>query len=218
MRVARIVIAALTGAGFIFASSLAAQAQTAPTATGVVATGPGTAAGAVTLEATAKVTAVDAANRTITLKRANGKTDTIDAGKEIKNFDQIKVGDTVRARYTAALALELKKEAGTHPAGEEASHHPATEETAAATAPAGSKPGVVVGRKVTVMTHVTAVNEQKKIVTLRGPAGNEWDLDVQDPAQLKNIKKGDHVLATYVEGLVISVEEERPAAASGAKK
>jgi hypothetical protein len=176
----------------------------------MVGTGPGTAAGAVTVEGHAKVTAIDAANRTLTLQRSNGKTVTIDAGKEIKNFDQIKVGDTVRARYTAALALELKKDA-------QAMGH-ATEETVAASAPAGSKPGAVVGRKVTVMTEVTAVDEAKKRVTVRGPAGNEWDLNVQDPEQLKNIKKGDHVLATYVEGLVISVHEQAPAAAPDAKK
>ena len=207
MRVTRVVIAALTGAGLIFAAPLLAQTQTSPTVTSMTATGPGTAAGAVTVEGTATVTAIDAANRTLTIKRANGKSSTIDAGPEIKNFDQIKVGDTVRAKYTAALALELKKDV-------QGTHH-ATEETAAATAPAGSKPGAAVGRKVTVMTEVTAVDEHKKVVTLRGPAGNEWDLDVQDPAQLKNIKKGDHVLATYVEGLVISVHEKHPAAAAG---
>jgi hypothetical protein len=169
----------------------------------MVGTGPGTAAGAVTVEGHAKVTAIDAANRTLTLQRSNGKTVTIDAGKEIKNFDQIKVGDTVRARYTAALALELKKDA-------QAMGH-ATEETVAASAPAGSKPGAVVGRKVTVMTEVTAVDEAKKRVTVRGPAGNEWDLNVQDPEQLKNIKKGDHVQVTYVEALAIAVKETPPA-------
>ena len=207
MRFTRVVIAVLTGAGVIFTAALPAQTQSGPTVTHMVGTGPGTAAGAMTVEGTATVTAVDAANRTITLKRANGKSVTIDAGDEVKNFDQIKVGDTVRAKYTTALALELKKDV-------QGPHHP-TEETAVATAPAGSKPGAAVGRKVTVMTEVTAVDEQKKVVTLRGPAGNEWDLDVQDPAQLKNIKKGDHVLATYVEGLVISVHEKKPAAAAG---
>jgi hypothetical protein len=210
MRITRVVIAALTGAGLIFAASLSASAQTAPGATHMVATGPGTAVHAVTVEASATVTAVDATNRTLTLKGANGHTTTIDAGKDIKNFDQIKVGDTVHAKYTEALALELKK-------GAQGSAPP-TEETVATSAPAGSKPGGAVGRKVTVMTEVTAVDREKKVVTLRGPAGNEWDLDVQDPAQLKNIHKGDHVQATYVEGLVISVVEEKPAAGAGEKK
>jgi len=45
------------------------------------------------------------------------------------------------------------------------------------------------------------------MVTLRGPAGNEVDVDVQDANQLKNIKKGDHVQITYVEALAIAVVE-----------
>jgi hypothetical protein len=208
MRVTTVVIAVLTGAGLSCAASLA-PAQTAPNVTSVTATGPGTAAGAVTVEGTAVVTAVDPASRTVTLRRANGKIVTIDAGEEVKNFSQIKVGDTVRARYTAALALELKKDAKGISAP--------TEEAAATSAPLGAKPAGAVGRKVTVMTEVTAVDHNKQLVTLRGPNGNEWDLNVQDPAQLKNVHVGNHVLATYVEGLAISVEESKPAA-SGAKK
>ena len=209
MRVTTVVMAVLTGAGFICAASLA-PAQNAPNVTSVTATGPGTAAGAVTVEGTAVVTAVDAANRTVTLRRTNGKIVTIDAGEEVKNFSQIKVGDTVRAKYTAALALELKK-------GATGSTAP-TEEAAATSAPQGAKPAGAVGRKVTAMTEVTAVNHTKQTVTLRGPNGNEWDLNVQDPAQLKNVHVGDHVQVTYVEGLAISVEETKPAVSSGAKK
>jgi Cu/Ag efflux protein CusF len=209
MRATAVVVAVLTGTGVIWAASCPAQAQTAPSVTSVVATGPGTAAGVVTVEATATVTAVDAANRTVTLRRANGKIVTIDAGEEVKNFNQIKVGDTVRAKYTAALALELKKEVK--------GHGQPTEEAAATSAPLGAKPAATVGRKVTAMTDVTAVDHKKQLVTLRGPAGKEYDLNVQDPAQLKNIKVGDHVQVTYAEGLAISVEETHPAGA-GAKK
>jgi len=163
-----------------------------------------------TVEATATVTAVDAVNRTVTLRRANGKIVTIDAGEEVKNFSQIKVGDTVRAKYTTAIALELKKEVK--------GSHPPTEEAVATSAPLGAKPAATVGRKVTAMTEVTAVDREKQMVTLRGPAGKEYDLAVQDPAQLKNIKVGDHVQVTYAEGLAVSVEETKPAASSGAKK
>jgi hypothetical protein len=56
------------------------------------------------------------------------------------------------------------------------------------------------------MTEVIAVDSAKQMVTLRGPRGNEVDVDVQDPEQLKNIKKGDHVQVTYVEALAISVK------------
>ena len=178
---------------------LAAQAQTAPTTQAAVATGPGKAAAAATTEVTAKVVAVDAAERTVTLQSASGKKRTIEVGEEVRNFNQIKVGDTVQAKYTEALALELKK-------GTMSMSAPTEEQAITPAPPAGAKPGGTVARKVTAMTEVIAVDPTKKMVTLRGPRGNEVDVDVQDPDQLKNIKKGDHVQVTYVEALAISVK------------
>src|SRR5215469_13199159 len=88
---------------------LAAQAQSAPNTQSAVASAPGKVAGAATTEVTAKVIAVDPAQHTVTLQSASGKTRTIEVGDQVRNFDQIKVGDTVHAKYTQALALELKK-------------------------------------------------------------------------------------------------------------
>ena len=178
---------------------LAAQAQSAPTTQAAVGTAPGKAAAAATTEVTAKVGAVDAAQRTVTLQSASGKTRTIEVGEEVRNFNQIKVGDTVQAKYTEALALELKK-------GTMSMSAPTEEQAITPAPPAGAKPGGTVARKVTAMTEVIAVDPTKKMVTLRGPRGNEVDVDVQDPDQLKNIKKGDHVQVTYVEALAISVK------------
>jgi hypothetical protein len=179
---------------------LAAQAQSPPTSQSAVATAPGKVAGATTTEVTAKVTAVDPAQRTVTLQAANGRTRTIEVGDEVRNFDQIKVGDTVHTQYTQALALELKKGATGLAAP--------TEEQAITPPPApGTKPGGTVARKVTATAEVIAVDPTKQMVTLRGPRGNEVDVEAQDPNQLKNIKKGDHVQVTYVEALAISVKE-----------
>jgi hypothetical protein len=179
---------------------LAAQAQSPPTSQSAVATAPGKVAGATTTEVTAKVTAVDPAQRTVTLQAANGRTRTIEVGDEVRNFDQIKVGDTVHTQYTQALALELKKGATGLAAP--------TEEQAITPPPApGAKPGGTVARKVTATAEVIAVDPTKQMVTLRGPRGNEVDVEAQDPNQLKNIKKGDHVQVTYVEALAISVKE-----------
>ena len=80
-------------------------------------------------------------------------------------------------------------------------------------APVGATPAAAVGRKVTAMAEVIAVDAANHVVTLRGPMGNEVDLDVEDPAQLKNIKKGDHVQVVYAEALAIALEPA-PAAPS----
>src|SRR5208283_4901113 len=46
---------------------------------------------------TATVESIDAAERKIVLKRADGVTTTLKAGPNVVNFDQIKVGDEVKA-------------------------------------------------------------------------------------------------------------------------
>jgi hypothetical protein len=203
--------ALLIGAGIVIAAPLAAEAQSPPqsppTATGVVAVGPGQAVAAQQVEATAKVIAVESDTRMVTLKRSDGKIVVITCGDEVRNFAQIKVGDTVRTTYTMALSLELKKGA--------VSKGPVTEEQAMARAPQGAQPAGAVARKVTAMADVIAVDRTKHIVTVKGPLGNQVELDVEDPAQLENINKGDHVLVTYVEAIAVSVE---PASAGAAAK
>jgi hypothetical protein len=200
-----ITITAALAAGLLGALPFAAEAQAPPTTQAGVATAPGKVAGAHTATVSAKVTAVDAAHRTVTLQSASGRTRTIEVGEQVHNFDQIKVGDTVHARYTQALALEIKKGADDLPAP--------TEEHAVTPPPApGAKPGGTVARKVTATAEVVAVNHARNMVTLRGPGGDEVDVEAEDPAQLQNIKKGDHVQVTYVEALAVSVKEA-PAAA-----
>jgi hypothetical protein len=183
---------------------LAAQ-DAGPTAKGVVGVGPGQAAAAASVEVSATVTAVDPAKREVTLKRADGTSTTVAVGDEVRNFNQIKVGDTVHATYTRAVALELKK--GTVEKGAP------TVEQEVARAPVGAAPAGAVTQKITAMADVTAVDATKHLVTVRGPQGNEVDLEVTDPEQLKNIKKGDHVQVTYLEALAVSVKPTHVAAA-----
>ena len=208
MRVVTTINAVLLGVGLIGAAPLAAQAQTGVDTKTAVAVAPGKAMAGATATTTATVLEVDAATRAVTLKSADGKVFTVTAGDMVKNFAQIKVGDTVHAEYSMALSLELKK-AGTK--GAQGKSEP-VEEHGIAAAPLGAKPAGAVSRKVTALADVVAVDSKNHVVTLRGPRGNEVDLDVQDPAQLKNIKKGDKVEVVYTEALAVVVEEA-PAAA-----
>ena len=128
------------------------------------------------------------------------------AGDEVKNFDQIKLGDFVVARYAEALTLELRKvKAG---AGDVA-----VREEAAKAKP-GERPAVAGARQVTLLADVTAVDPQKSTITLKGPRGNELTLAVHNPEQFKVVKKGDQVEVTYTEALALRVEPApKPAAA-----
>lgn len=189
-------IALLVGA--IVAAPLAAQAQQAAAASAAFASAPGKAMMAETIKAQAVVSNLDAANRVLTLKTADGKSFDMVAGPEIKNFDQLKVGDKVNVRYLRALSLELKK------AGAPTAENSA--KAGAAAAPIGDKPAGAVGAQVTVVADVTAVNAKTHLVTLKGPKGNLVDLKVNDPKQLALVKVGDKVEAVYTEALAVSVE------------
>jgi hypothetical protein len=183
---------------------LAAQ-ETAPTVRGGVGVGPGQAAAAASVEASATVTAVDPAKREVTLKRADGTSTTVAVSDQVRNFNQIKVGDTVRAAYTRAVALELKKGAVEKGAP--------TVEQQTTRAPVGAAPAGAVTQKITAMAEVMTIDAKNHVVTVRGPEGNDVDLEVTDPDQLKNIKKGDHVQVTYLEALAVSVKPTHVAAA-----
>jgi Cu/Ag efflux protein CusF len=191
--------AGLILAGLVASTPLVAQTQQpAATTNAVVATAPGAAVAAQVVKTTATVVGIDAATRVVTLKRQDGKVMNITAGEEVRNFAQIKVGDKVTAEYVQALTLELKKSGS--------SIRESSQQDAAARAPAGAKPAGAVARQTTILANVVDVDAKKKTITLRGPAGNMVDLSVQDPAQLKSVKKGDQVEAVYTEALAVKVE------------
>ena len=58
---------------------------------------------------TATVEAIDAATRTITLKKPDGNYVKIVAGPDIKRFAEIKVGEKVNARYYENVVVRLKQ-------------------------------------------------------------------------------------------------------------
>lgn len=189
-----IVAAVLAAAG----APAVAQQKPAATVDAAVATAPGAAVAGATVKTSATIVSIDAATRGVTLKRQDGKVVSVTLGPEVRNFDQLKVGDRVQAEYVQAVALELKKGGGATPAISGGDVLKRSE--------AGQKPGGVATRQVAVLADVTAVDAKKKTVTLRGPAGNLVDLVVEDPEQLKNIKKGDQVQALYSESLAVKVE------------
>jgi hypothetical protein len=164
----------------------------------VITSEPGKAAAGLAVEISAQVIAIRKATRTVTLKGPSGEVMDIVASADVRNFDQIKVGDFVVVRYAQALALELKKT--------KAKASEPTVEAAAAAAKPGERPAVAGAVQVTAIATVTAVDKKKSTITLKGPTGNVVALNVQNPDQFKVVKKGDQVEVTYTEALALSVE------------
>jgi hypothetical protein len=203
----------------LFLALLAAAALSAPVAaqqpgaTGgaVVASEPGKASIARAVELSAQVVGIDKATRTVTLKGSKGNVVDVVASDEVKNFDQIKLGDFLVVRYVQALTLELMKT--------KAGIREGKEREDVVRAQPGERPAIAGARQVTVIADVIGVDSKKKTITLKGPKGNVVTLDVQNPEQFKVVKKGDQVEATYTEALAVSVEPApKPAAKAPAQK
>ena len=190
----------------IFAATAFAQKPEAKGGT-VVTSEPGKATAVRAAQISAQVVSIDKATRTVTLKGPQGNVVDIVAGDEVRNFDQIKLGDFVVVRYAQALTLELRKVKGA--AGD------VTVREGAARANPGERPAAAGAREVTAIATVTAVDPKKSTITLKGPRGNVVVLDVQNPDQFKVVKKGDQVDVTYTEAVALSVE---PAPKPAAKK
>lgn len=179
------------------AAAVAATPVFAQTGAVVAGTAPGKAGMAETIKVTATITAIDKATRDVTLKGPQGNEIVVSAGPEVKNFDQLKVGDQVNLNYIEALTLELKKGGGMIVQR--------TETAGAAGAKTGEKPAGAAGRQITVVADVIAVDPAKQTVTLKGPQ-RTVNLRIPDPAQFKRVAKGDQVEATYTQAVAIAVE------------
>jgi len=166
----------------------------------VIDAGPGKAGMMQTLNVTATITAIDKAKRDVTLKGPQGNLLTVTAGPEVKNFDKLKVGDQVDMKYVEAVTMELKKGGGMIVSR--------TEQKGAAGAKPGATPAGVMGREVTIVADVVAVDPAKQMITLKGPV-HSIDLRVDNPEQFKRIAKGDQVEAKFTQALAISVEPKK---------
>jgi hypothetical protein len=183
-----LVIAALA----MMACPALAQPQTSVEVT--KGTDKATVTGTTTVKAT--VVAIDPTTRTVTLKDKRGRVVEVQVGEEARNFDQLKIGDVVTTEYRESMSLSLTKASGPRSA---------SERTIEQRSAPGAKPGGTIGREVTIMADVVAVNPKTETVTLKGPQGNTVEVIVQDPEQMKNIRKGDQVQVVYTEAVAISV-------------
>jgi hypothetical protein len=153
------------------------------------------AAGAEVTTITAKIEAIDQANRTITVRGPLGRSVTMPVDQAVKNFPQLKVGDELVFKYAQAMSIALTK------GGEGRSKVVTTMKPE--TAPAGAMPGVAAGRRTTIVANVERVDTAKSMVLLQGPEGRYVELKVKDPQVMKDVKAGDQVQVTYVQAVVL---------------
>lgn len=145
---------------------------------------------------TARVEAVNSATREVTLRWDDGVVTQYTCGPEVRNFAQIRVGDTVNAMVADAVAVSVGPSKGEPIAGTV---------TDVARAKLGEKPGMVVSSTALVTARVLAVDSVFRTVTVRGPAGKERVIRVQPDVNLGNVTVGNDVTLTVTETVAIWV-------------
>jgi hypothetical protein len=150
-------------------------------------------------EFAATVQAVDKTARTITMKADGaGEPVTLEVPPEVRNFDQIAVGDRVRANYLDAVVVAVRQP--NTPAG-------ASETNTITVAPVGAKPGAAAIRTREVTATITSIDTDQRLVTLRGAGGQSRTIHVDPHVDLSTVKVGDNVTARHTEATVLAVEK-----------
>lgn len=149
------------------------------------------------VEGEAVVQAVNKTDRMVTLRNAQGQSNTIKAPADA-DLNRIKKGDTVLIGVYQSLSLRVLP-AGSAPLGATAA--------AGSTAP-GQPEGRAWGQQLIVVNEVTAVNLTDYTATLRGADGTSHTVAVKDPEmqqRMHNLQVGDLVELTYSEAVAAKV-------------
>ena len=151
-----------------------------------------------TIHITGTVTAIDLAKRKLTLVSPGGRKSTYKAWPEFVNFDQIHVGDQIKAGVTEQVAIFIGS--GAPPS--------AVTETIMIIVPEGSNPGSVLVDIAQITVKVSDVNAAKRKVSFELPDGTTKTVKVGKKADLSTVRPGDNVTVQVAEGFVITVEKK----------
>lgn len=146
---------------------------------------------------TAKVQALNRKKRTVTLKFPDGRTTKVTCGPEIRNFDQIQVGDNVTAMFKETVEIAVSS-------GKDGKPGRATSQSIER-APLGSKPaGTIVGT-TEWSGLVQSIDYDTRKVVLQGPNGTKTVTASPSVKRLRDVKPGDLVTVRFTEALAIEV-------------
>ena len=149
-----------------------------------------------TTTVTATVEAIEQASREVTLKKTDGTYQVLRVPSDVKRFESLRVGDTLKIRYYENIVIRLK------PPGE-----PDVNTSSASTTPAagGQLAGTKAGQR-TITATITAIDPNVPSITFTGP--NKWSYSsrVEDKKALAAVKVGDRVDITWTSAALMSFE------------
>jgi len=144
---------------------------------------------------TVSVEAIERASREVTVKKQDGTYDVFYVPAQIKQFDTLKIGDKVTAKYYETLVIRLQ-EPGQKPIDADASTLTPTANGRAATA----------AHQRTITATITHIDPKVPSITVSGP--NRWTYTkrVEDTKMLAKVKVGDKLDLTWTEAVIVSLD------------
>lgn len=158
------------------------------------------------IELTASVEAINRETRMLALRGQEGRLATVYAGPEVRNFDQIDIGDEVVVTFYAAIGAEVSKP--------EQATKGVQQEGAVLRAAEGARPAGAVAQMMTTTVVIDSVDKSMNTVSFKRQDGLMRVLAIEDPkaqAFIHELKRGDMVTVTYMEAVAVSVRPVNPA-------
>ncbi len=148
-----------------------------------------------TVTKTATVEAINYGTRELTIKGADGKYVTFTASSEVKRLNEVKVGDTITAKYYENLVIRVKlpgeKDVDSTKAG--------------ATPGAGAKPSGTMAEQRTITVTITEIDPKVPSITFKGPNNWTYSSRVEDKQALAKVKVGDKLDLTWTQAVLVEV-------------
>jgi len=153
-----------------------------------------------TLTSSALVHDVDLTARQVLLETEDGRFLTFDVPDDVRNLEQVEVGDSVNVLYYGGIAASLTAP-GEEPIGMDLA-------TAVARAEEGERPAGATLNQLTTTVTFDAFDAETGIVSFTGQSGLQRTVEVVDPdmrAFVETLEVGDQVDVSIVEVIAIEV-------------
>ncbi len=147
----------------------------------------------------AVVDAIDHETRVVTVTKDDGESLTFTATKEVRNLDQVAVGDVLVAEYMEQVSIEVMANDGMEPEQIQAE--------ALARAKEGEMPAAAAMETTIITATVEEINLEANTFKLKGPDGTVEEYVARNPENLKLAEVGDLVVITLTAAMAIAVQE-----------
>ena len=145
----------------------------------------------------AQIVGIDAGARSLTLKGVKGRVITVAVGKEVTNFDALKIGDRVDVQVRDAMLIRATKASAKE---DELRKRVDTE----VYAPASGSQGFGAVHETEIVATVQSINSKNKTITLRGPWHTET-FDLSSEIAAYKLKPGDTVHAVLISATAVEI-------------